>query len=436
MVDTESLLSMVQQYFEHDIAAASQSLESMSEGEATEMIEALPPELAVRAIKHLQISYAARLLKDTREEFLQKIFPLLNSQFAASIIMHLPQDARERIKEHMPDKLKDQIKELLEYPEGSVGRIMSTDFLTFRKDVSAQEAIEEIRSLAKKRFPLSYVYVVDDDNHLIGVINMRDLMLASPDMALELIIRKDVFSIHCFLDRNEAANELARRKYFATPVIDSENHILGIIKAERLIQGVQEDVTKDMQRMFGVGGDERVSSGIMFSIKKRLPWLHVNLAPAFLAAAVVSLFEGIIAKLTILAVFLPVVAGQGGNAGAQSLAVVMRGIVMREIPRDKVFSIIMKEVKLGAINGAIIGAVTAVVAWIWNGNPYLGIVIGLGMFFNLIFAGLSGSSIPILMKRIGIDPAQSSSIILTTVTDVMGFIAFLGFAVLFQRFLI
>jgi magnesium transporter len=261
-------------------------------------------------------------------------------------------------------------------------------------------------------------------------------LLASPDITLESIARKDVFSLHCFIDRKEAANELAKRRFFAAPVVDSENHILGIIKAERLIQGIQEDMTKDIQKIFGAGGDERVYSSILFSLKKRLPWLHVNLATAFLAAAVVALFEGIIAKLTVLAVFLPVVAGQGGNAGAQSLAVVMRGIVMREIPKDKVFSLISKEAKLGAINGAIIGVVTALIAWIWHGNPYLGLVIGLGMLLNLVFAGLSGSSIPIVMKKIGLDPAQSSNIILTTVTDVMGFIAFLGFAVLFQNYLV
>ena len=155
-----------------------------------------------------------------------------------------------------------------------------------------------------------------------------------------------------------------------------------------------------------------------------------------MAAAVVALFEGIIAKLTVLAVFLPVVAGQGGNAGAQSLAVVMRGIVMREIPKDKQLGLIVKEGKLGAMNGAIIGVVTAMVAWIWYGSPYLGVVIGLGMLVNLICAGLSGAAIPLLMKKVGIDPAQSSSIILTTVTDIIGFLAFLGFAVVFQNYLV
>jgi magnesium transporter len=162
----------------------------------------------------------------------------------------------------------------------------------------------------------------------------------------------------------------------------------------------------------------------------------VNLATAFLAAAVVALFEDIIAQMTILAVFLPVVAGQGGNAGAQSLAVVMRGLVMREIPPNQMLRLIVKEGRLGILNGAVIGIVTALVAWLWQGNPYLGVVIGLGMLVNLFFAGLAGASIPLLMKRIGIDPAQSSSIILTTVTDVLGFVAFLGFAVIFQRFLV
>ena len=436
MKPDDHMLHFVVKFFEHDMPAAAHILEGLKKEEAAAAYQSLPVELAVRAIRYLQVSYAAELLRDADDEFMKGVASRLDPQLAASIVMHLPSESREKVRDHLPEKMKEQIRELLEYPEGSVGRIMTTDFLAFNKDIPAREAISRIRALAKKRFPSSYVYVVDEDNHLIGVLNIRDLMLASADQPLEDIIRKDIFSLHCFVDRQDAADQLSRRKFFAAPVVDSENHILGIVKAERMIQGVQEDVTKDIQRMFGAGGDERVSSTIWFSLKKRLPWLHVNLATAFLAAAVVALFEGIIAKLTILAVFLPVVAGQGGNAGAQSLAVVMRGIVMREIPRERAFGLILKEGKLGAINGAVIGIVTALVAYGWYGNPYLGLVIGLGMLVNLICAGLSGAAIPLLMKRIGIDPAQSSSIILTTVTDIIGFIAFLGFAVLFQSFLV
>ena len=427
---------MVRKYFERDIVAASHSLELMDEDEAVEVLKALPVSLAVQAVKHLQVSYAAALLRNAEPELFGSIAASLDPQFAANIFMHLPDETRESLLGYIPDKLKSQVREFLTYPEDSVGRIMTTEVLSFHKGTSVNDAIEKIRSLAKKRFPASYAYVVDDEDHLLGVMNMRDLMLAAPEEALENVMRKDVFTIHCFTGREEAANELARRRYFAAPVVDSQNHLLGIVKAEWLLYGIQAEVTADLQRMFGAGGDESTTSPIRFSLKKRLPWLHVNLATAFLAAAVVALFEGVIAKLTILAVFLPVVAGQGGNAGAQSLAIVMRGLVMREIPKGKAARLIMKETGVGTINGAVIGLVTALIAWAWQGNPFLGLVIGLGMLVNLAVAGLSGSTIPMMMKKAGLDPAQCSSIILTTVTDVVGFFAFLGFAVLFQSRLI
>jgi magnesium transporter len=436
MAEQSDLLPLVRKYFEQDVAGAAQSLELMDEDAALDVLNALPVPLAVRAVKHLQISYVAALLKDAGPDLFQSIAASLEPRFAATVFMHLPDDARERLLDYIPGKLKAQIKEALTYPEGSIGRIMATDIVTFHKEMPVEKAIDRIRLLARKRFPASYVYVIDDQEHLLGVINMRDLMLASPDAPLEAVMRKDVFALHCFTDREEAANELSKRRYFAAPVVDSQHHILGIVKAEQLIQGIQEEVTEDLQRMFGAGGDERTFSPMRFSLKKRLPWLHVNLATAFLAAAVVALFEDVIAKLTILAVFLPVVAGQGGNAGAQSLAVVMRGLVMREIPKDRVRRLILKEGGIGMVNGLVIGIVTAVIAWAWHGNPYLGLVIGLGMLVNLILAGLSGASIPILMRAAGLDPAQCSSIILTTVTDVMGFLAFLGFAVLFQAHLL
>ena len=436
MSDHTIFIPLIVKFFEQDISAASHILESMKEAEAAGVLESLPPSLAVRVVKHLQISFAATLLNHTGDAFLHRITSQLEPQFLASILMHISKESRERIRTHIPEKTEGQIRELLEYPQGSVGRIMTSDFLSFSKDALAKEAISKIRSLAKKRIPSSYAYVVDADLHLVGVLNMRDLMIASPQQPLESITQKEVFSLHCFTDMQDAANELSKRRYFAAPVVDSENHILGIIKAERLIKGVQDGTAQDIQLMFGVSADERPFSSILFSLKKRLLWLNVNLVTAFMAASVVALFEGIIAKITILAVFLPVVAGQGGNAGAQSLAVVMRGIVMREIPPNRRFALIMKEGKLGAINGAIIGVITAMVAWVWVGNPYLGLVIGLGMLVNLFFAGLSGAAIPLIMKRIGLDPAQSANIILTTITDIIGFFAFLGFAVIFQSYLV
>jgi magnesium transporter len=265
---------------------------------------------------------------------------------------------------------------------------------------------------------------------------MRDLIIAPSQAALESVMRQDVFAVNAFTDREEVANELAKRRYFAAPVVDGENRLLGVVRTDQLLSHVQAEATEDIQKMFGAGGNERAFSSVSFALRKRLPWLYVNLATAFLAAGVVGLFENVIARVTVLAVFLPVVAGQGGNAGAQSLAVVMRSLVMREIPSQKAWTMIVKETCVGSLNGVLIGLVTALIAWLWYGNPYLGVVIGMAMIVNLVAAGFSGAAIPITMKALGWDPAQSSNIILTTVTDCVGFLAFLGFAVLLQSYLI
>ncbi len=430
------LLPLVQKFFESDPVAAAHSLETMDEAQALSVLKALPPSLSAQAFRHLQVSFVATLLKEVPPDLFTEIVRRLDAQQGAAVFTHLPDHIRKSFLDHLSEKDKQQIQELLTYPQNSAGRLMTTAFLAFHPEVKVRDAIHKIRALAHKKALTSYTYVVDSNDRLVGVINMRDLFLASPDVTLESIMIKDVFAVNSFMDREDVANELSKRKYFAAPVVDPENRLLGVVKTDHLLAHLQAEATEDIQKMFGAGGDERAFSPVAFSLRKRLPWLHVNLATAFLAAAVVALFEGIIAKITVLAVFLPVVAGQGGNAGAQSLAVVMRGLVMREIPAQKVRKLLGKESLIGAINGLLIGFVTAAIAWLWHGNPFLGVVIGLAMIVNLVAAGLSGAAIPITMKAVGLDPAQSSSIILTTVTDVVGFFAFLGFAVLFQSYLL
>jgi magnesium transporter len=210
--------------------------------------------------------------------------------------------------------------------------------------------------------------------------------------------------------------------------VDNTNKLVGIVNTSQMLSDMQEEHSADIQTIFGVSSEERPFSSTIFSLKKRLPWLNINLATAFLAGAVVALFENTIAKLTVLAIFLPIVAGQAGNGGAQSLAVVMRGLVMREISMRDFPKLLWKEMLLGLINGVAIGIVTAGIAYIWKGDPTLGLVVCLAMIINLIIAGLSGAVIPIGLKSFGLDPAQSSMIILTTVTDVVGFFVFLGLA--------
>jgi len=428
-------IPLVQKLFEHDPVAAAHSLETMKESDAIKVLRALPPGLTADVFRFFNANHAAELIKGVSPEVFRDIIEKLEPRQGASLFMNLSSEDRERFLEELPSKIKPIIVEFLQYPENSAGRIMSTEFLAFHTGVKVKDAIRRIRFLARKNIPSSYVYVIDSEDHLVGVINMRDMVIASNNQILEDIMHRDIVAINAFVDREEVANILSKLRYFAAPVIDAEKHMLGIVKADQLISDVQAEATEDIQKMFGAGGDERSISPVIFSVQKRLPWLYVNLATAFLAASVVGFFEDIIARFTVLAVFLPVVAGQGGNAGAQSLAVVMRGLVMREIPRIKVWTLIIKETWVGLLNGITIGIVTALIAWLWHGNPMLGLVIGLSMVVNLLVAGFSGAAIPIAMKAMGLDPAQSSSIVLTTITDVIGFFSFLGFAVVFQNYL-
>lgn len=431
----DPLLTLALELVEKDPASAARRLEAMPAEDTAAAVHAMPTRHKARLFPLLQTGYAASLLTAVEPADFNAIVKSLDPERAAAVFMQLPEDARERLAAHLPASVLRHVRELLTYPEDSVGRLMSPQFFSLHQAMTVRDAIKKIRAMTEKRVGASYAYVVGDDDVLVGILNMHDLLVASPDSHLGAIMRRDVFTLPAHMDAEEAAAELARRRYFAAPVVDSDNRILGVVRGERLMRGARQELGEDLQRMVGAGADERAFSPVTYSLRKRLPWLHVNLATAFLAAAVVALFEDTIARFTVLAVFLPVVAGQGGNAGAQSLAIVMRGLFMREIPRGLARRLVLKEMGLGTITGTVTGVVTGVIAYLWFGNPALGVVVTLAMIVNLCCAGLAGGAIPILLRSMGFDPAQCSSIILTTVTDVVGFFAFLGFAVLFQAYL-
>lgn len=249
-------------------------------------------------------------------------------------------------------------------------------------------------------------------------------------------MRGEVFSVPARMDREEMLRALGARHFLAVPVVDDSGRLVGAVRANEVLRSAQEDATEDIQRLFGAGAEEKALSPAAFKVRRRLPWLVVNLATAFLAASVVGIFEDLIGRVAALAVFLPIVAGQGGNAGVQALSVVLRGLAVGEVDLRHAARLAALEVTVGLANGLAIGAVTAAAAWLWHGNPWMGVVIGLAMVINMLAAGLSGAAIPLLMKRLGFDPAQSSGIFLATVTDIVGFLAFLGFASSFQSRLV
>lgn len=429
------LLSIAVEYCERDPVAGAHALESLTEEQALEVLEALSTSNLQKLLPQLAPSFVSALASGELTARAALVLKNGGADVCASVLLSLPDSKRSGFLGSLPVELRDQIQEVLTFPESSVGKVMKSDYSAFHEGLTVVQAVERLRSRAKTQRAPSNIFVIDDHSRLLGVIGMRDLVIAPEATRLREIMVENFISVSPFDDESAALKTLSGRGFTSLPVVDAQGHLIGVVRATTLLAGARDAAAQDIQKLFGVGKDERASSPIAFCLKKRLPWLHVNLATAFLAASVVSLFEDIIAKISVLAVYLPVVAGQGGNAGAQSLAVVMRGLVMREIAPSQVRRLLIKESLIGLVNGAVIGLVTAVVAWAWDGNPYLGLVIGLAMVVNLSIAGLAGAAIPTLMKRFGLDPAQSSSIVLTTVTDVVGFFAFLGFAVLFQSLL-
>jgi magnesium transporter len=436
MAESIHVIRILEKYFGDDPTTAAHNIEGMPIDEALGLLQHFPKTLAAKLLAGVSLDFASELVLKGDPKLIIPILENSSPETSSSILLILPEDKRVQYLATLPTNLREATELALTFPVDSTGRIMKTDFTAFNLKLSTNEAIAKLKAHAGRRRPPSNVFVVDDVHTLVGVISMRDLVVADGDTKLKDIIITDVLSVSTFDDKTEASRILSSRGFASVPVVDSQKRLVGVIRAANLLGSAQESATQDIQKLFGVGKDERAFSPIALSLSKRLPWLHVNLATAFLAASVVSIFQDTIAKVTILAVYLPVVAGQGGNAGAQSLAVVMRGLVMREIPRQDARRLVIKEAKLGIINGVVIGIVTALIAWAWQGNPFLGLVIGLAMIVTLAIAGLAGAGIPLLMQRFGLDPAQSSSIILTTVTDVIGFFAFLGFAAIFQSYLI
>jgi magnesium transporter len=394
---------------------------------AARLLALLTPETAAEALSELPYEDAAEALASHGLERAVAVIQELSPDDAADIIAEMPAGQRAALLDASGDA-GAVIEELLVYPEDTAGGRMTPEVLSIRRQWTVAEAIDAIRRRSEELEQIYYTYVVDRNDVLIGVVTMRDLILAPPGAPIEAITNRDVTVVSVDTDQETVAEIISDLNLLALPVVDRQGRLVGIVTVDDVIDVIQEEASEDLQRLVGAGADERTDSPFVYSVRMRLPWLHVNLLTAFLAAAVVGMFQGSIARLTILAVFLPVVAGQGGNAGAQTMAVVIRGLALGEIPAGYGRRVVARELLLGLVNGIVVGVVTAVIAWATSNTPAFGLVLGLAMVINMALACACGAVIPLGLRAVGLDPAQASSIFLTTVTDVVGFGAFLGLA--------
>lgn len=352
---------------------------------------------------------------------------------ASVVLNRLGSETRESILGDLDDDLGAELREIMSYPQDSAGALMDPGVMTFRRNTTVVEALNRIRS--RGATDRHAVFLIDGQGKLIGRVPVVELAIAADDARLESLADLSPASIQATAPRQEVVEAFELTKLAVLPVVDFDGGLLGVIRHAALLEAARETVSADIQAMVGVSRDETALSTIGFSVRKRLPWLQINLVTAFLAASVVGLFETTIAEFTALAVLLPVVAGQSGNTGAQALAVAMRGLALREIRPRHWRRLAVKEMSVAAMNGVAVAITTALGVFVWSRSTGLAFVIGISMVISMTAAGLAGASIPLVLTSLRQDPAQSSSIILTTVTDVVGFFSFLGIATMLSAML-
>ena len=381
---------------------------------------------------------AARLLAEHPAGTVFPVLLELNPGFAQDILSAFPAGFRHEVMHHAPAEVTQQWERNQGYPEGTIGRLMEPAYALFRPDTTVHDAIDQLRPLVKIRF-ITYGYVVDDAGRLAGLITMRDLLFAENEERLDTIMLREAFTLRPETLLADAMRVVLDRHYPVYPVCDADGRLLGLVRGQAMFEEQNLEVTAQAGSMVGVEKEERLATPWKRSLRFRHPWLQLNLLTAFVAGAVVALFQDTVDRLVILAAFLPVLAGQSGNTGCQALAVTLRGLTLNELKSGNERPLVMKEASLGLMNGAMTGLVAALgmlgVA-LYQGAPnalLLAVCVWLAMIGSCITSGVCGALIPLTLKRVGADPATASSIFLTTATDVVSMGLLLGLATILIR---
>ena len=429
-----NLLNLLQKQHPADLAQVFSELPDKEREAAFSLLAERNGRLAMEAISELGPEAGAALLATRSAEEIAKLAQEIPSDDAAALIDYLPEELSAAVLDLMRPKESGVVENLLEYDEQTAGRIMNPHVFALNEDMTVGEAITELQTNRDVEM-VFYLYVVDDRRHLVGVVSLRRLLLVAPETPLKRIMTADLISARVDTDQEEVARQVASYNLLAVPVVDEENKLAGVITVDDVIDVIKDEATEDIMRLAGVAGDERAFTPALESLRKRLPWLGVNLATAFLAAAVVGLFQGTIAQVTVLAVFMPIVAGMGGNAATQTLTVIVRGIALGELTWANSRKALVKESLVGLGNGVVLGLVAALVSYVTKGDPVLGLLLCAAMMINMFVAATAGTLIPLGLRAVNVDPALASSVFITTMTDVFGFASFLGLATVFLRYL-
>ena len=406
---------------------AAEETNTLSLADFKSLVVQLPAEHLIEMATSLDPEKLAVAMADLDPQKLTAILTGLPPVDYVRFVQFWEEDTKAELFEKLPEDLKREVAELLSYPPDSVGAIMDPRVAVVSLDDDAEKALMKIRA---RPTAVTSAFVVDSTRNVHGEVMVTDLALADPNMPVDQIMQRKIYSLTPMENKEEALELFQHGGAHTIAVIHVDGSLLGVLRQRTLAQTAASEAADDLLTLVGANPDERALSSVGFSASRRLPWLGINLLTAFLASAVVGLFESTIASVSALAVLLPVVAGQSGNTGAQAMAVAIRGLALREIRPRQWFRLIIKEAQVGFINGAALALVTGLSVWWWSKNQTMGLVIAGAMLMSMVLASVSGALVPLALSAVGKDPAQSSSIVLTTITDIVGFFSFLGLATL------
>jgi magnesium transporter len=412
---------------EFEPADLAEVLTALDEKQRVSAVQALPPELSSQALAEMpEDAHAGETLAALDPDLAAEIVEELDDDDAADILGELDPTRQEQILAAVGHRT--EVDQLLRYDEESAGGLMTTHMVTVPDSATAGEALDQIRRQSEEVEDFYQVFVVDSDRKLVGVLPFKDLVISRPERPVRSFMEEADTFVTPDVDQEDVARLMARYNLPSVPVVTDQHQLIGQVTFDDVIDVVEAETTEDLLRFGGVSADEELGAGWETAVRSRLPWLSINLLTAFLAGGVVYLFQHTIQHTVALAVWMPIIAGMGGNAGTQALAVTVRRLALGLIPVERFSQVVVKEILVGIFNGLVMGIAVGTAAALIGEGPRLGVVVFLAMTGNLMVAGFAGAFIPILLERLGADPAVASSIFVTTFTDVCGFLLLLGLA--------
>jgi magnesium transporter len=438
-VDIDALLLQLREALaEEDWERAVGLVQALRPPDQADLFGELPPAEQDQLLPRLDVEASADILEELEDKEAAELAGRLDAGELARILDQMePDEAADLLGDIQPEQAAqalavmqepEEVRPLLVYPDDSAGGLMTSAEVVLRQDMTAEEAISYLRAIAPSTESVYYLFVVDPRSRLAGVVSLRQLVVAPPLTRVEEIMDLDVLRVQAESDQEEAARLMSHYDLLALPVVDEGNHLLGLITHDDLVAVLEEEATEDIYRLGGVPEEHPVDAPPFTAVRTRLPWLVLNLGTAMASAAVLSLFESTIAQVAVLAAFFPIVAGVSGSAATQTLTVTVRGLALGElVPRDVIWAL-LRELLIGLVNGLVVGGLVALIALVWKGTPTLGIVVGLATFLNMGCAAIAGVLVPLGMQVVKVDPALASPILVTTTTDTVGYLIYLGLA--------